>query len=240
MNMDIIFFLCCISFLGGLIHGVTGFGVVLITLPLMGLFIDIKTAIPLILMLGLVINFTLISRLIKHIDHKKWTLLFIFSLPGIPLGVYILKYMDSRYLELLIAFVIIFISFFSMFYTAPARGPGKKWACLAGSIAGVLGGSIGATGPPVVIYTSLQPWGKEQIKATMVSFFIVSGLSVLVFYIFNQLITRQVLILFGYSVLPLLSGVVCGIFIFNRINDIFYKRLINILLVLLGILLLVK
>ncbi len=238
--MDIIIYLCCIAFIGGFVQGLTGFGVALVALPLMGFFIDIKTAIPLILLLGLVINFTLISQMLKHVDHKKWILLFLLSLPGIPLGICILKYVDSRYIEILVGCVIIFTSIFSMFSTSATKELNKFWACIAGFIAGFLGGCIGATGPPVIIYTSLQPWDKQQIKATMVSFFIFSGIGILICYIYNGLVTKQILMSFGYSVLPLISGVVCGMFIFNKITDTLYKRIIHLLLIVLGLLLLVK
>ncbi len=238
--MDIIIYLCCIAFIGGFVQGLTGFGAALVALPLMGFFIDIKTAIPLILLLGLVINFILISRLLKHVDHKKWILLFLFSLPGIPLGIWVLQYVDTRFIEILIGFVIIFTSIFSMLSTSSTKGLNKFWACLAGFVAGFLGGTIGAIGPPVIIYTSLQPWDKQQIKATMVSFFILSGIGILICYIFNGLITKQILISFGYSVPPLISGVVVGMFVFNKITDTLYKRIIHLLLILLGILLLIK
>ncbi len=46
-----------IAFAGGLIQGMTGFGVVLVALPLMAFFIDIKTAIPLIVLLGILLLF---------------------------------------------------------------------------------------------------------------------------------------------------------------------------------------
>ena len=238
--MDVIIYLCCIAFLGGLVQGLTGFGVVLVALPLMGFFIDIKTAIPLILLLGLVINFTLISQLIKHIDYKKWIFLFLFSLPGIPIGIYVLKYVNSNYLELLIGCVVIVTSLFSMLNKSSSKKLNKAWACLAGFISGFLGGSIGATGPPVVIYTSLQPWDKQEMKTTMVSFFILAGLGILIFYLFNGLITKQILVSFGYCIIPLISGVACGLFIFNRINDTLYRRIINLLLLILGIMLLIK
>lgn len=238
--MEIIICLCCISFIGGLVQGLTGFGVALVALPLMGFFIDIKVAIPLILLLGLVINFTLIFQLLTHIDYKKWIILFLFSLPGIYFGVSVLKYVDSSSLELLIGCVVIFTSLFLMFNTASSKELNKFWAGLAGFISGFLGGSIGATGPPVVIYTSIQPWDKEQIKTTMVSYFILTGIGILVFYLLNGLITKQILISFGYCTPPLVSGVACGIFIFNRINDTLYRRIINILLIVLGIMLLIK
>jgi uncharacterized protein len=238
--MDIVIYLCCIAFIGGLVQGLTGFGLALVALPLMGLFIDIKIAIPLLLLLGLVINSTLISQLFKHFDYKKWILLFIFSLPGMPLGIYVLKYVDPKYLELLIGVVVICTSIFSMLNTSSLKELNKFWIAFAGFASGFLGGSIGATGPPIIIFTSLQPWDKEQIKTTMVSYFILTGLGILLFYIFNGLITKQILISFGYCVLPLISGVACGIYIFNRINDLLYKRTINLFLLFLGTMLLAK
>lgn len=238
--MDTLFYLCCIAFLGGLVQGLTGFGVVLVALPLMGFFIDVKTAIPLILLLGLVINCTLLSQLLKHFDYKKWILLFLFSLPGIPLGIYVLKYVDSRHIEFLIGFVVIVTPVFSMLSTSSSRELNKLWAGIAGFFSGFLGGSIGATGPPIIIYAALQPWSKEEIKTTMVSYFILTGLGILMFYLFNDLITKKILISFGYCVLPLVSGVLCGVFIFNRINDKLYKHVINILLIFLGIMLIAK
>lgn len=238
--MDIIFLLCGIAFLAGLVQGLTGFGSLLVALPLMGLLIDIKIVVPLILMLGFPLNLTILSQLMKYVDHKKWIPMILTALPGIFVGTWILTIADSRYLEILVGCVVVLTSSFLMLNNRQKKQLNRAWAYTAGFIAGFLGGSIGAVGPPVIIYTSFQPWDKQQIKATMVFFFIVSGTGIFITYLFSGLITQQVIISFGYCVLPLLAGVTTGIYIFNRINDTAYRTIINMLLFALGVILLFK
>jgi uncharacterized membrane protein YfcA len=232
--------LCTIAFLAGLIQGMTGFGIMMVALPLMVLFIDIKTAIPLIVLLGIVINALLIIQLARYFEKKKWLSLFLSSLPGIPIGIYMLKTVETRHLEILLGVVILFTATFTLISKDPQKELKKIWAYVAGFIAGLLGGSIGAPGPPVIIYTSLQPWAKQQIKATMVAFFALGGTGIIAFYFFTGFITKEVLISFQYCILPLVLGVFTGIFLFNRINENGYRRLIHFLLFFLGTLMLVK
>lgn len=60
MQWDTIY-MGCIAFAAGLIQGFSGFGVVLVALPLMMLIVDVKIAIPLVLMLGMVVNIILVA-----------------------------------------------------------------------------------------------------------------------------------------------------------------------------------
>lgn len=232
--------LILIAYLGGMIQGMTGFGVMLVALPLMALIIDIKTAIPLILMLGLVMNVILICQLARHIQTRNWLPLLIASLPGVPVGVYLLKTVEPQWLELLVGSVVI--------ATAAAtrrHGPSKAelkrhWTFAAGFSAGFLGASIGASGPPVIVYTALQPWPKHQIKATLVTFFCISGALTLALQFFSDLVTPEVVHHFITCLLPLLAGVFTGVRLFDRIDQSLYRRIIYILLFVLGAMMLLK
>jgi uncharacterized membrane protein YfcA len=232
--------LAIVAFLAGFVNGFTGFGAMLVALPLMVLFIDIKTAIPLITMLGITINFVLVFQLAKHFEVKKWLPLFIAALPGIPVGIYILKTMDPRFLEVLIGAVVIMTATATRQLKSPVTELKKFWAYAAGFAAGLLGGSIGAPGPPVVIYTSLQPWTKQQVKATMVALFTLGGPGILFLQFFYGFITKDVLLNFSFCILPLVFGVLTGVFLFERIKDAIYRRFVYVLLLALGILMMAK
>ena len=232
--------LCFISFLAGFIQGLTGFGIMLVALPLMVLFIDIKTAIPLLVLLGFVINIMLLFQLAKYFDKKKWLPLFVTALPGIPIGIYILKNVETRPLEILLGVVILVTATVTWISKNPDKELKKIWGYVAGFIAGLLGGSIGAPGPPVVIYTSLQPWAKQEIKSTMVAFFTLGGIGIIIFYFFNGFFTKEVLHSFQYCVFPLVFGVLAGVFLFNRIDEGIYRRIVHLLLFILGIMMLLK
>lgn len=62
----------CIIFLGaGFIQGVSGFGSILLSLPLLAIFLDIKTVIPLTTLAGVSVSYVLFYQLCRHLDCKK-------------------------------------------------------------------------------------------------------------------------------------------------------------------------
>ena len=233
-------YLCLIAFLGGLIQGMTGFGVMLVALPLMVLIVDIKTAIPLIMMLGLVMNVILICQLARHVQTRKWLPLLIASLPGVPVGVYILKTVEPQWLELLVGGVVIATAAATWQHGSAKAELKRYWTLAAGFSSGVLGASIGASGPPVIVYTALQPWPKHQIKATLVTFFCIGGALILALQFLTGLVTMEVAHHFIHCLLPLLAGVFTGVRLFDRIDQRLYKRTIYILLFALGAMMLFK
>ena len=206
----------------------------------MALMIDIKTAVPLIMMLGLVMNVILVCRLARHVQTRKWLPLLMASLPGVPVGVHMLKTVQTQWLELLVGGVIIGTAAATWRHGSSKAELKKHWTLIAGFISGFLGASIGASGPPVIVYTALQPWPKHQIKATLVTFFCISGTLILALQFFSGLVTSEVAHRFTLCLLPLLAGVFTGVRLFDRIDQSLYKRTIYILLFALGTMMLLK
>jgi len=238
--MPDIIYLQLIAFLGGLVQGLTGFGVMLVALPLMAFFIDIKTAIPLIVLFGMLINLILIFQLSGHFASRKWLPMLIASVPGIPLGVWLHKSVSQRPLEVLVGVVLIITTANTWLRIRPKNTLSRLWAWTAGFAAGILAGSIGTSGPPVVIYTSLQPWTKSEIKATLVAFFMLNGTGVVGFYLFHGFFTGLVLEIFAWCMLPLILGVAAGSRLYGRIDDETYRSAVIWLLGVLGVLMLLK
>ena len=238
--MNEVVYVAMIAFVGGLVQGLTGFGVMLVSLPLMAFFINIKTAIPLILMLGMVINCILIFQLASFFDFKKLMPLFVSACPGIPAGIFIHRSVSARPLEILVGVVLLMTSGATLKYHRRTRELKKYWSYAAGFASGCLAGSIGAAGPPVIAYASFQPWSKQEMKATLVFFFMASGTSVFCFYLFYGLITREILDLFACCSLPLVAGVFSGVSLYGRIDETGYRKCVHILLGLLGIMMLIK
>ncbi|WP_419656363.1 conserved uncharacterized protein DUF81 [Desulfosarcina variabilis str. Montpellier] len=233
-------YLGCIAFAAGLVQGFSGFGVVLVALPLMALIIDVKIAIPLVLMLGMVVNIILAMQLARNIEIRECLPLIVMSLPGIPIGVYTLKVVGPRPLEMLVGIVILLTVGTFLFLKPGARKLSKGWGWIAGLAAGFLGGSIGAAGPPVIIYTTLQPWAKHKIKSTMVGFFFILGLGIIITHLISGIITPTVWRYWTICVGPLALGVLLGIGLYGRSSATIYQRIAMLLLAILGLLLLLK
>jgi hypothetical protein len=222
------------------LQGLTGFGFGLIALPLLGFFLDIKTSVPLMVLLAVIISIYLSFSLRKSIDLKCAFTLLSASLVGIPLGVYALKQIPTRGLSLCVAVIMVVFTSYQFLVRPEPRSFGKRLTVLAGFCSGVLGGSLGVGGPPVIIYTALQPWTKERAKATLACFFALSGVAVIATQAASGMITGEVLHLYAVSLPALLSGIFLGTRAYERLSDHGYRRLALALVFLLGCMMLYR
>ncbi|MEJ2025512.1 MAG: sulfite exporter TauE/SafE family protein, partial [Deltaproteobacteria bacterium] len=94
--------------------------------------------------------------------------------------------------------------------------------------------AFSASGPAVIVYVSLQDWPKDRIKASLQGIFFVVDALVILFYTFNGLITPIVLQYFGVSLPALLLGTFVGALCYGKVNDVQYKRIMFVLLGVLG------
>jgi len=232
--MQTYLFICLIVFLAGLTQGLSGFGSVLLSLPLLAMFIDIKTVIPLVALIGLTITTMILIQMWKHLDWKKVYPLFLGSFPGIPIGVFFLKILNKDMIQWILGVILIVYAVYSLFFRSQSKGIGERWAYIFGFFAGCLGGALSAAGPPVIIYTSLQDWSKNKIKVTLQGFFVVSGSVVVFFHAVNGLTTGTVVRYFLVSVPLLILGTYVGSFFYGKIDEKGYRRVVLILLALLG------
>lgn len=238
MTFNIYFHL--IILIAGFTQGFTGFGSALVMLPLLTLLIGVKTVVPMVILLGLCINVILLFRVHRYLEWERVRILLMASVPGIFCGVYILKAMSTGFLELAIGMVLIVFPGYLMSRGVPELEISPVWAWPAGFLSGVLGGSVSAGGPPVIIYTAMQPWGKLPIKSTLVGFFLVTSMATSVVQAAGGLMTGEVLALFAAGLPALVTGVLAGSYLFDRIDSGAYRKVLNVLLILLGVLMLVK
>lgn len=223
-----------ITFLAGFTQGLSGFGSILLALPLLTIFLDIKTVIPLVALHGFFTTLILLIELRKHLEWNKILPLFVGSVPGIPLGVFFLKNMNTDTIQLTMGLILVSYALFSLFFRPMTWEIKTAGVSIVGFLAGCLGGALGAAGPPVIVYTSLQPWTKDKIKATLQGFYTASGLVVVLLHALNGLTTIPVLWYFIISLPALVLGTYIGSFFYGRIGEKTYKRIMFVLLALLG------
>lgn len=224
----------------GFLQGLTGFGFVLIALPLLGLFIELKIVIPLVVMLAVFISLTLSIQLRHSIRFKNITLLFLATLPGFPVGAYILKNLSTQPLALSVGALMVSFTAYQLFSSPNRRSLGHSITMLTGFISGTLTTSIGAGGPPVIIYSTIHPWSKDETKATLAFYFFISGTIAVATHAYNGLISSEVLQYFTVSLPALAMGIALGLFSYKRISDHGYRKLAIVLVFVLGCLMIYK
>ena len=227
--------LCLVVFFAGFIHGFSGFGSILLSLPLLAIFLDIKAVIPLVALYGLAITVLLLLQLWRHLALTRLYPLLAGAFPGVPIGVFFLKTLDRATIQWILGSILVLYSLYALFFRSTRQGIKERWGYLFGFLAGCLGGALSATGPAVIVYTSLQAWDKDKIKVTLQGFFLISGIAVVFFHAVNGLTTLPILKLFLVSAPAMILGTYAGSFVYSKVGEQNYRRIVLLLIGLLGV-----
>ncbi len=224
----------------GFIQGLTGFGSGLVAMPLLVLLYDIKVAVPLAMLNGLVITSFLSWRHRHDVDRRKVLPLLIGCFPGIALGLLFLTRSKSGVLEALMGGLIVAYGLYSLGRQRPQpRHLAPGWGYLAGFATGVISALFSAGGPPTIIYASLTGWRKDEIKATLSVFFFSCGLLTAIGHLASGLTTLRVISLLAVTAPAVLLGVFGGARCYDRLHAEQYLRLILAGLVALGMMMII-
>ena len=238
--MSVIGLICAIFLLAGGVQGVTGFGGALVAIPLLSLVMDVKQAVPLSILNGLVTTTTMAYTLRRQLDWRKILPMLIGSLPGTLLGTLLLKQADTAQISRLLGLVLVAVSLFNLSFAPRPVNPSRFWALVSGFFSGVITATVGAGGPPVIIYATLHDWSKDEIRATLTGFFVINGYVTAAFHTASGIITPHTLQLFALTCGCVLLGTMTGSRISTRIPRRTYLRIVYLLLISLGVMLLVR
>jgi len=238
--MHIYVWVCLIMFLAGFTHAISGFGSVMLSISLLAMVLDIKTVIPLANLVAVTMTVTVFVQLRHQFDWRRLNPLIWSAIPGIVLGVFFLKRLDKGTIHWILGVILIGFAFYSLLFRPSRKEFRKKWAYAFGFLAGCLGGAFSASGPPVIVYTSLQKWSKDQIKVTLQGFFFLSGTLIGLSHALSGITTFKVLHFYVSALPALFLGAGLGSFSYGYINEESYRKLIILLLACLGVLMIYR
>ena len=237
MNFTLLYpLVLLIIFLSALIQSAFGFGNALISMPLLVLILSVKTAAPLVALIGIVIAVVMLLREWRELDFKAAIYLILSTLVGIPLGLFFLKSSPEYIIKIILGLVLIGFGLYNLF---GLRLPTLKKGYLVfpfGFLAGILGGAYNTSGPPIVIYGVMRGWSKERFRATLQGYFLISSALVVVGHGISGLWTGLVLIYFLGSVPVVILAVLLGNWMVHKISGEHFNKVINLFLVVAGFL----
>ncbi len=237
MNFTLLFTLVLlIIFISTLIRSAFGFGNALVAMPLLVLLLSVKTAAPLVALVGIISALVMLLREWRELDIKAAIYLILSTLAGIPLGLFFLKSSPEHIVRMILGLVLIGFGLYNLF---GLRLPTLRKGYLVfpfGFFAGILGGAYNTSGPPVVIYGVMRGWSKEKFRATLQGYFLISSALVVVGHGISRLWTRSVLIYFLASIPVVVLADLLGNWIVHKIQGEKFNRAVNLFLVVVGIL----
>lgn len=233
------FLIALIFLLAGFVQGMTGFGSALVAIPLLGFILDIKSAVPLCILNSLVITTYLSLKMRRDLEIKKVIPLCAAAVPGIILGSTLLKHLDSSIIRLWLGIMLIAYSLYSLLSSPKPKKLHTVWSYLAGFSSGAIGAAFSAGGPPTIIYTALNDWKKDTIKATLSGFFLFNSYVIATVHAISGLTTMEIFTYFMISAPFVLLGTVLGTICYGKIPHNLYLKIIFAFLILMGIMMIV-
>jgi uncharacterized membrane protein YfcA len=163
-----------VLFVATLFRSAFGFGEALIAVPLLALFIPLKVAAPLAVLVSITIAAVVVAQDWRKIHLRSTGWLVGSTLFGIPVGLLLLTSSHQKAVKIALGIFIVAFSVYSLLGRRPPelKTDSKAWLLGCGFAAGVIGGAYGMNGPPLVIYGAMRRWSAQHFRATLQAYFL--------------------------------------------------------------------
>lgn len=157
--------------IAGFMTGMTGFGFSVLSVPLLVLVYQPHDVVVMALCLVPVTSLALLlSPQLRGALRPRLILpLTVLSIPGLPLGAVLFRYVDSSVLTILIGATLVVFSAFSLYSPTEWRLP-RAAIFPSGVGGGLLATSTGLSGPAVAMFVHGQRLKHDEVVATMTAY----------------------------------------------------------------------
>ena len=222
---------------GGIVNGLTGFGTAITAIGIWIYAIPPTVAASLAIICSVVSQSQTLHLIWRAIDWRQVLYFVVPGILGVPIGTLLLPHIDTQAFKLVVGcFLVAYPA-----YVLLRRNQIKSaWGGVAangvvGFGGGILGGLTGLSGVLPIVWTDIRGWSKVQ-RRSVVQFYNMTILSLaLVSHGLSGLLTRQVFISAAIALPATICGAWFGAFLYRRLADHGYQRVVMALLLISGI-----
>jgi uncharacterized membrane protein YfcA len=193
-----------------IVQTVAGFGLGLVSLPLLIPILGIRTAAPIVASVNL-----------------------------IAIAIIFIRYRRAFQLRATKPLLILGYSLYAFFTPQVPRMKHVLWGYGLGFISGICGGAYNSSGPASVLYAHSQRWPQETFKSNLQGYFIINSLIINLTHALSNNFTHAVFSGFLLAIPGIALGILIGFALSKRINAERFRKLILAVLFILGIRLIV-
>lgn len=216
----------------GFVTGLAGFGVGIVALGFWLHVMEPVVAGPLVAICSVAGQIRSIVHVRRAISVRRVLPFAAGGVMGIPLGVFLLNFIDAADLKIGLGAFLIAYSLFGLVARLGAvfAGAGPLGDGAVGFGGGIFGGLAGLSGPLVTVWCGLRGWTRDAQRATWQPYNLFVLTLVVAAYASQGLLTREVGLLTLVSVPTLLVGVQLGLMAYRRVDESGFRRAVLILL----------
>lgn len=164
------------ALVAGTVRGFTGFGFALILVTAVSVLAPPAEIVPISLVLDIFAGIRLLPHVHHDIDRRGSALMVLGALPAIPLGALALAALDEDHMRLGIGVAVLLATLAIAAGLGLRRPPGTALKLATGVTMGLLSGSAGIPGPPVILLYLSSPLPAATLRATAVAVFLATDL----------------------------------------------------------------
>lgn len=229
----ILFFV--IAFFAAIIASLTGFGSATLLIPFAALVIGLKQAIVLVAFFHFFSNAFKLLRLRRSVD---WRLLLLYGIPSILaayVGAMLFNRLNIDVISITFAGFIIIFAVYSLVNPAWSLPDRKSVLVFGGALSGLTAGLIGVGGAIRSMFLISTKIKKEVYIATSAAIAVVVDTTRLSVYLYHGSLEAS----YYWYIVPLIAiaflGTFVGVKLLTRLSGLLVKRLVLVLLILVGI-----
>jgi uncharacterized protein len=168
------------ALLAGAVSGLTGFGLALISTPLLLFVYEPRTVVVLTAALSIFINLAVVLDSWRDAQRRVVIALLPPAFVGIVMGVEVLRVVNPLYIRLAVGVVVVF-SALLLLRDIQLPGAETRWGTVvAGWASGALSTSTGLAGPPIVLLLASRGLPKRVFRGSSALYFLVLSVAGLV------------------------------------------------------------
>ena len=231
-----IFFIIFTVFIASIIRGFNGFGFSATCISGFSFILPAIEIVPIILALEVIISIFMVPYILKKIDWRFVFKILIGIIIGSPIGLYLLKYLNSQTTHLFVCLMIIFFSILLMRGYSNQKISNNYGKFFTGIFSGTLNGLTTLGGMPVAIFllaTSIQP---AIIRGSLAALFFLTDIYAFGLSFFAGIVDITTI----YRTLPLIIILPIGVYIgdkfFVKSNEATYRQVVFYFLIFISIL----
>ncbi len=215
------------------IQALSGFGFALFIVPFLAMLIGPKDTVLLANLMSTFSTSVQAATLRHSADRRTAGTLMAGSLVGMPIGLAVLLLLDPEALKLVIAIMVIVFTLLLM-RGLQLHAAGTIGDAIAGFTSGILNTSTSMSGPPAVLYLQGKRMPPREFRATIATFFSVTSTVGVVLLLAAGGAKGYIFLALGLSIPAVFAGQRLGNLLFERVDLIFFRRMVYAILLLSG------
>ncbi len=221
-----------------LVQGITGFGAIVLALPVLTFFFPLKVMIPALIFINLLQAtwFAVTQREYINWPHAKK--LVIYSGIGLPIGYAVYEYLPSEQLKIALGVFVVMVAVWNLSGVAEKQNIPAPLYSLLIFLGGIVQSALASGGPFMVIYAAKMLPDKSEFRATLNVLWIVLNIVLCIIYTVTGAWNADMLPIIAVGLPCVVFGTIVGIMAHEKIPQRPFSLMVFIILLISGLILL--